>query len=311
MIMKKIVFYFMCLMALLSYSENGYCQLGPQYFEQGMNYHNNKDYENAAKYFLLSSDYGYQHGLFYLGYYFHEGLALPKDYEKAFTLWMAATRRGKTNGATEYQLGLCYLKGEGVAKNNVEAEKWFRKALADTGTEGIKKAAENKLTVVRNLIKAENGDADEQWWAGMYYEDGDGKDPAEAVKWFRKAAEQGNASGQKSLADCYRRGKGIEKDEAEAAKWYRKAADQGNEYAQEELGECYYKGKGVAVDKAEAVKWFRKSAEQGNKWAQRYLGDCYLNGEGVAADKAEAVKWYKMAAEQGDDDSIEKLKSLE
>lgn len=303
----------MCLMALLSYSENGYCQLGPEYFEQAMNYHNNKDYKNAAKYFALSADYGYVWGLHFLGSYFHDGLVLPKDYEKAFQLWMAAEGRGSTNGANEYCLGICYLKGEGVAENKVEAEKWLSKALSYAVAESTKKDAKKALTIVRNLIKAENGDADAQWWAGSYYEDGDGvnKDPAEAVKWFRKAAEQGNAYGQKSLADCYQLGKGIDKDEAEAAKWYRKAADQGNEYAQEELGECYYKGKGVAVDKVEAVKWFRKSAEQGNKYAQRYLGDCYLNGEGVAADKAEAVKWYKMAAEQGDYYSEEKLKSLE
>ena len=58
-------------------------------------------------------------------------------------------------------------------------------------------------------------------------------------------------------------GEGVAKDAAEAVKWYRKAAEQGFAAAQYNLGVCYYSGEGVAKDAAEAVKWFRKAAEQG------------------------------------------------
>ena len=54
-------------------------------------------------------------------------------------------------------------------------------------------------------------------------------DYAEAVKWWRKAAEQGHAQGQYNLAVMYGDGKGVSQDYAEAVKWYRKAAEQ--EYA--------------------------------------------------------------------------------
>ena len=57
-------------------------------------------------------------------------------------------------------------------------------------------------------------------------------------------------------------------DKAEAVKWYRKAAEQGHSDAQNNLGACYDEGDGVAVDKAEAVKWYRKAAEQGHSDAQ-------------------------------------------
>ena len=40
---------------------------------------------------------------------------------------------------------------------------------------------------------------------------------AEAVKWFRKAAEQGYADAQFSLGDAYRTGTGVAKDNAEAS----------------------------------------------------------------------------------------------
>ena len=62
------------------------------------------------------------------------------------------------------------------------------------------------------------------------YEKGQGvaKDDAEAVKWLRKAADQGHAAAQTSLGNAYAGGRGVAKDETEALNWYRKAADQGN-----------------------------------------------------------------------------------
>ena len=45
------------------------------------------------------------------------------------------------------------------------------------------------------------------------------------MKWFRKAADQGDADGQWHLAMCYL--SSVTKDYEEAVKWFRKAADQG------------------------------------------------------------------------------------
>lgn len=50
---------------------------------------------------------------------------------------------------------------------------------------------------------------------------------------------------------------------AEAVKWYRKSAEQGNAVAQYNLGNCYYDGNGVPQSYEGAVKWLRKAAEQG------------------------------------------------
>ena len=57
----------------------------------------------------------------------------------------------------------------------------------------------------------------------------------QAVRWFRKAAEQGYARGQASLGFMYEKGRGVEKDENLALEWYRKAAEQGDEPAQKLL----------------------------------------------------------------------------
>jgi len=136
------------------------------------------------------------------------------------------------------------------------------------------------------------------------------KDQREAVKSYRKAADQGNVEAQYNLGDCYFNGKGVVKDQREAVTWYRKAAEQGNATAQIGLGYCYFYGEGVEKDGVEAVKWYRKAAEQGNAAAQIGLGRCYIYGEGVEKDEVEAVKWYgkavgwfRKAADQGDADA--------
>src|SRR3989442_733325 len=72
----------------------------------------------------------------------------------------------KGDAAAQFNLGACYVKGEGVAKDEMEAVKWYRKA-------------------------AEQNHALAQYNLGVCYAFGKGvaKDAMEAVNWYRKAAE--------------------------------------------------------------------------------------------------------------------------
>ncbi|WP_143413494.1 tetratricopeptide repeat protein, partial [Haemophilus influenzae] len=124
-----------------------------------------------------------------------------------------------------------------------------------------------------------------------------------AFKWFRKAAEQGDAQAQGGLGMMYERGLGVKQDDFKAVNWYRKAAEQGDADAQLNLGAMYAIGRGVKQDGVEAVKWFRKAAEQGNAKAQNGLGMMYDGGLGIKQDYFKAVKWHRKAAEQGDADA--------
>jgi len=81
-------------------------------------------------------------------------------------------------------------------------------------------------------------------------------------------------------------GEGVPQNYAEAIKWYRKAAEQGHADAQFRLGICYGDGKGVPQDYTEAVKWLRKAAEQENAHAQFCLGVSYEDGKGIPQDHA-------------------------
>jgi hypothetical protein len=94
----------------------------------------------------------------------------------------------------------------------------------------------------------------------------------------------------------YQEGKGVPKDEVEAVKWYRKAADQGYYGAKANLGFMYAEGRGVPKDEVEAVKWYRKAADQGHAGAQYKLGFMYQEGKGVPKDEVEGYAWLNVSA---------------
>ena len=61
----------------------------------------------------------------------------------------------------------------------------------------------------------------------------------------------------------YAHGAGVAKDEVEAVKWYRKAAEQNDaSRLNTRWPVVASKGEGIAMIPVEAVKWYRKAAEQ-------------------------------------------------
>jgi TPR repeat protein len=66
------------------------------------------------------------------------------------------------------------------------------------------------------------------------------------------------------LGIMYDSGQGVPQDYTQAAKWYRLAADQGNAIAESKLGVMYYFGQGVPQDYTQAHKWLNLAASQGN-----------------------------------------------
>jgi TPR repeat protein len=150
--------------------------------------------------------------------------------------------------------------------------------------------------------------SDEAYRKGQTF--ADKQNYAEAMRWYRLAAAQGNALAQVEIGNLYGMGQGVPQDYSEALRWYRLAAAQGNSEAQNNVGFFYVSAWGVSQDYTQALSWFRKAADQGNEVAQRNIGMIYLQGLGVAQDRAEAIRWFRMAAEKGDDDAKEALKAL-
>jgi TPR repeat protein len=152
------------------------------------------------------------------------------------------------------------------------------------------------------------------------------RDYAEAMRWDRKAADQGNAQAQNRIGWLYQNGLGVARDYVEAMRWYRMAADHGNVPAQAHIGWLYQNGWGVAQDSAEARIWMQKAAAAGDDYAKRWLAsrqvsDLPSTAASVATspapevsaaealqkgnqayerkDYAQAMRWYRVAADQG------------
>ncbi|WP_302983613.1 tetratricopeptide repeat protein [uncultured Muribaculum sp.] len=153
------------------------------------------------------------------------------------------------------------------------------------------------------LYKQIPDDKNAQFQIGYMYDNGLGTTQSytDAAYWYRKAAEQGEASAQCYLGIMYSYGRGITQSYTDALYWYRKAAKQGYATAQNNLGYMYLNGKGVDKSNADAVYWFRKAAEQRDILGQANLGYCYYYGKGVEINKQEAYRLIKLAADQGNE----------
>ncbi len=150
--------------------------------------------------------------------------------------------------------------------------------------------------------RAENGEPEAQYRLGVnYFEGGETypRDDAQAVGWFRKAAEQGHPGGQFHLGFMTLTGKGVAQDPDFAARMVRKAAEQGHADAQYFLARLHDTGRGVPRDKAASFKWLRRAAEQGHSLAQFLLGFRYITGSGIEEDAQQGLAWGVKSARQG------------
>jgi hypothetical protein len=73
------------------------------------------------------------------------------------------------------------------------------------------------------------------------------------VKWYLKAAEQGNVDAQFNLGGIYQEGIVVPQDYPQALNWYIKAAEQGHEKAKTKLDMMYREGKGIPQENHEAT----------------------------------------------------------
>ncbi len=135
-----------------------------------------------------------------------------------------------------------------------------------------------------------------------------------AVYWWKKAAVQGYARAENSLANAYSVGFSVKRNNSKAAYWWKKAAAQwkkaaaqGNARAEYELGRDYFWGRGgIKENWTKATYWWKKAAAQwkkaaaqGNARAEYELGKIYVNKQGVPFNISKSNYWFKKAAQQG------------
>ena len=130
------------------------------------------------------------------------------------------------NARAQYNLGLAFLRGDGVQQNDKLAYYWTKRAAEN----GDKRATLNL--------------------ANMYLEGrGTKQDESQAFKWFSKAAINGDSNAQLAMGRMYRDGAGVKQDYKMAFYYISAAAASGNNIdAKTELAEMYINGWGTRKD---------------------------------------------------------------
>ncbi len=187
------------------------------------------------------------------------------------------TYAAKGDADAQFELGLRYLTGEGLKKDEKLGKEWMEKAAA------------------QKHLRA-------QFVMGSLYEDGVGvkKDESKAVEWYRKAAENGFAPAQFATAMAYDLGRGIKQDAVKATEWLEKAAEQNHPQAQTALASKYERGVGATRNPSKAALFYLRAAQQDFVQAMGRLANLYYTGNGVPLDYRRAGAWYQRAAKSED-----------
>ena len=141
-------------------------------------------------------------------------------------------------------------------------ERWFRRPQAS----GSSPARPGELSATK--------DPEAQFNLAQRLGEGDVSDQAQALEWYRKAAEQGHCAAQFHLAQMLAQGKGGARDAVTALSWLRRAAEAGHGGAQYHLGVKLYrasKGKtgGEASElRMESLGWLERAVAQSWRGAE-------------------------------------------
>jgi TPR repeat protein len=205
--------------------------------------------------------------------------------------WLGKAAAGDMEA--QFVVGDSYLNGRlGLAKDGQQAAYWLEKA-----------AAQQHLDAQFEVGKL-------YYFGGQ----GLTADGQKAVKWLSAAQAhlkpKDRTLAQLLIATCYTTAMGVPKNDAEAVKWFRHAAENGSALGAYRLGVCYAEGLGVPADDRAAAAWFRTAALAGERDAQARLGLAYRHGRGVPQDYVEAYRWLDRAASKGNDQALQSRQLL-
>lgn len=152
--------------------------------------------------------------------------------------------------------------------------------------------AQDRPTFEQAWQAAQNGEPNGYFLLGFFYYQGEGvtQNFTEAIKWFKKAANNGLSNSYGFLGACYI----TQKNYVEAINWFKKAINNGD-CCYADLGACYLQlGKFT-----EAIPWLKKGIDDKKPEYYVSLGQCYY----FLQNYTEAIPWLKKAADKGITDS--------
>ena len=209
------------------------------------------EYTSAIANYEEAEAMGSPEAVYFLGELYYNGAGVSKDVDKGFEYTNKSYEGGYC--MAEWRLGMAYHDGEGVPEDKTKGNELIR----------------NAMPCLEEL-----------------------------------AIEKGNAEAQANLGSMYYSGIGVAKDINEAIKWFKKAADQGYTIPMHTLMYIYYGGHTDDLGNEVLAKDYKKAFDYA--FALRYqsffpdvnsmLGRMHLNGEGTEEDRDSAMHYYELAA---------------
>ncbi len=194
----------------------------------------------------------------------------------------------------QYLVALAYDVGRPVTRDHVAAASWM-----------LKSAEQEYVPAQAGMGKL--------YIAGVE-DNGPLPHRADAEKWFRLAAAQGDADGQFWLGRAYQRGWFGGFDDREALYWLTKAAAQGLPIAQFSLGQMYEEGEGVPESDSLAASWYSKAADHSPAYLsgvwEAEVQLAYMYRDGRLKDKVQAYMWFAIVGSSVDPSSDEDMKQV-
>ncbi|KAG0253567.1 hypothetical protein DFQ27_007335, partial [Actinomortierella ambigua] len=215
--------------------------------------------------------------------YGHGTLGLQIDHDKAFGLYMQASKQN--HPASTYRTAVCYELGAGTKRDHSRAVLFYRKSASLGDTQAMYKLG---MILLKGLL-------------------GQQPNPREAITWLKRAAanaDEENPHALHELGLCFEKQciPSVIPDEAYARELFTQAAGFGYAPSQFKLGHCYeYGALTCPVDPRRSIAWYTRAAEQGDAESELGLSGWYLTGsEGVLKQSdTEAYLWARRAADKG------------
>lgn len=283
-----------------------------------------KDYDNAYKFFQQSVDLGNIDSIYELSKCYYWGRGVNVDYDKAVDFIRQGLDKGCDNCL--YLMGVVLHEGDGVDKDLDKAKFYYKKAIDECSDKEIIGSAQgnlanilwneihsesDKLNVI-NLYKEsiKNGNEVSMYNLGKIFDDGNkvDRDYLVAYDYYRMAAEHNYPDAQAELGWMYDKGHGVSRDYYKSVYWYNLAAENNHVVAIANLGTLYMNGNGVECNKEKGFSLYMKaySVNESDEWLPTLLyliANSYEFGNGVARDCQEAIRWYERARDAGNPDS--------
>jgi TPR repeat protein len=122
-------------------------------FEDGWAAYERKDYATALTKFRRAAQQGSASAQFNIGLMYDEGQGVAQDYKEAVRWYKLAAAQG--NAKAQFNLGVSYGKGEGVVQDYVRAHMWLN--LAAIG--GDARAVKNRDIVAAKMTPQQISEA--------------------------------------------------------------------------------------------------------------------------------------------------------